>query len=131
MLKRLGAVPVALAIFFSMLNPAYAASARYVHTSGAYAFLTFRDTSATCNVTIDGYAGTTGITADIWLDQLENGRLTTVATWSDVSTGGRAFRFSEVRMVTRGKTYRLTVNATITRNGSEEYITKSVEAICR
>lgn len=90
--------------------------------------LTFDGTTAKCSGTVQGLSGTTGITATYTLQRKEtNGTYTTLKTWANLSASGTTLRFSDTYTITKGYTYRLSVTANVTRNGTTETVSSSVE----
>jgi hypothetical protein len=79
---------------------------------------------ADCEVKINALSGST-IEADICLYKVNsNGSLTLKKSWLD-QTSGSYFDFDEDCTVESGSTYRLTVYAQVTRNGTTETISKT------
>jgi hypothetical protein len=73
---------------------------------------------------VTGVSGTTRITATVYLQRKPvNGTYTTIKTWSGLSSNNLIFSFSDTHPVTSGFTYRLRLDATVTRNGTSESIT--------
>jgi hypothetical protein len=52
---------------------------------------------------------------------------TTIRTWDNLSVNGATLTFSGTQTVTRGFTYRLTINANVTRNGTTEPVSNWIE----
>jgi hypothetical protein len=79
---------------------------------------------ADCEVKINALSGST-IEADICLYKVNSsGSLTLKKSWLD-QTSGSYFNFDEDYTVESGSTYRLTVYAQVTRNGTTETISKT------
>ena len=101
------------------------ASLQYVNTNTIVARLTFTNDKAYCEASITGKSGTTSITNGSVVLRDNNGSV--VKTWSGLSATGSLFTFSKSTSgVSSGKTYSLTVTATVNRNGISETVTKSV-----
>ena len=105
----------------------YAMQPHWENTSSVTAGLSFSGTTANCSAIVVGLSGTTRIVATIRLERLEDGILRPVRTWSNQSANASTLTFSNTHTVTRGFTYRLTVEADVTRNGVTERATSWVE----
>jgi hypothetical protein len=90
----------------------------------ATARLTRSGTTAHCSATITGLSGTTRIVATMQLQRVSGNSVTTVSTWTQ-SVNGNRLVMSESATVTSNGTYRLRVDATVTRNGVSESISIS------
>jgi hypothetical protein len=128
--KKLVAWLVVLAVIAGMGVPALAyvgISPMYTNVSYVNMNLTFSGTTANCSSTIQGLSGTTSITATYTLQRKEtNGSYTTLKTWTP-SASGMTLRLNETHTVTSGYTYRLSVTASVTRNGTTETVSNWVE----
>lgn len=83
---------------------------------------------ALCTASVVGKPGTEKITATAVLARKNsNGSYTTVKTWSNLSASGDSLYFDETYHVSSGYGYRLTVDATVYRFGSNERITRNHE----
>lgn len=101
----------------------------WANTSGIDVTLSISGTTASCSAVVEGYSGTTKITADVTLERkATNGTYTTVKTWSNQSVSGTRLLFSETYTITSGYTYRLTVTAKVTRNGTTETASNWMES---
>jgi len=90
--------------------------------------LSSSNNTASTNVSIFGRAGTTSINATITLSRVNsNGTLTTVRTWSNQSSQNSTFTFSGTHAITSGNTYRISVSATVIRNGVSETVSDWTE----
>jgi hypothetical protein len=86
--------------------------------------LSISNAVATCSVTVIGRPGTTRITAVVYLQQRNsNGTWSSIRTWSGISTNSSILTWSGTHPVTAGQTYRMRVDATVTRNGTNETVT--------
>jgi len=75
------------------------------------------------------YSGTTSITANAVLErQNANGTFTPVCTWSNLTANGSFFLWDATYFVSRNHTYRLTLTATVVRNGRSETVSISKTA---
>jgi hypothetical protein len=82
--------------------------------------LTISNGTATCSSLIIGAAGTTNIRGTYQLQiRNANGTWTTVRTWEN-SSSNSVLTWSGTNAVTAGSTYRLRVEARVTRNGTTE-----------
>ncbi|MCL2223723.1 MAG: hypothetical protein FWB96_02010 [Defluviitaleaceae bacterium] len=87
----------------------------------ANAVLTHTGTTAHCYVSITGLAGTTSIRATMQLSRVIGNSVSTVATWTQTVNGSRLVMNESARVTANGD-YRLSVTATIVRNGVSENI---------
>lgn len=83
----------------------------------------------TSSVTVSiSFSGTTKITADFVLERKNsNGTYTVVKTFPTKTTNSASLRFSDTATITTGYTYRLSLSATVTRNGTNETVSGWVE----
>ncbi len=98
------------------------------NTSWTYTQLTFSSGgTAQCSAIIQGLPGTTRITAIVMLERrLADGTWYLVKVWRGVGVYGDLLTFDENwGPVVSGYTYRLTINAAVTRNGVVESVTSS------
>ncbi len=97
----------------------------YSDTNPTKLSLSFSSGKATCSVMITGKSGTTSITNCTMTLTDDNG--TVIASWSNLSSSGDSLSsIKKASGVTKGKTYTLSVTATINRNGSSENVSDSV-----
>lgn len=100
----------------------------WTNTSSVTVSISFSGTTATCSGIIDGFSGTTKITADFVLERKNsNGTYTVVKTFPTKTANSASLRFSDTATITTGYTYRLSVSATVTRNGTNETVSGWVE----
>jgi len=92
---------------------------RWVNTSTIFSDLTFRGTTAECSVCIDGFSGTTAISATYELQRKVGNSYVTIKTWT-ASGSGYYLDWYDTYTVTAGYTYRLYITAKVTRNGTTE-----------
>jgi hypothetical protein len=91
--------------------------------------LSFDDGKGICGAYVLGKSGTTKITGTVVLARKNaNGSLTPVKTWSGLSTTGDLLLFDGTYYVTTGHTYRLTITATVYRDGVGETVSGYYEA---
>jgi hypothetical protein len=91
-------------------------------------YLTFSGGNANCVTNIYGMSGTTKIVATFILQRVNaGGSLTTIATWSNITANSDILPWSGSYPVTSGYTYRLTVNAAVTK-GTTENVSTYTEA---
>lgn len=93
----------------------------WTNTESISSSLTFSGTTANCGARIVGMSGTTRISATFTLQRRVNGTWVTIKTWTE-SSSSNTLNFSGTHTVTKGFTYRLSVNATVTRNGVSETV---------
>ncbi|MDR2590544.1 MAG: hypothetical protein LBC71_06130 [Oscillospiraceae bacterium] len=85
--------------------------------------LSFTGTTANCAARVQGHVGTTKIVADVILELwVGTNSYITIKTWNNIIVYGSTLTFSGVHNVARGFTYRLTINADVTRNGTTESV---------
>lgn len=100
----------------------------WTNTSDVGVSMSVNGTTASCSAIVEGYSGTTKIVADITLERkAANGTYTTVKTWTNQSVSGTRLSFTDTCSITKGYTYRLTITAKVTRNGSTETVSNWVE----
>lgn len=113
-MKRMILFVVILMLLISL--PVYALESRAVSINPT---LSFTGTTATCKVQIFGNTSTDDISATIKLWQGNS----CIETWTEASTG--YLIFNDTATVTKGKTYKLTVDAVIDgREMSTAYVEK-------
>ena len=83
--------------------------------------LSFSDGEAVCSGIIGGKSGTTSISATFKLEQKTLFGWSVVKTWNE-SVKGSLLTFSGRTSVTKGNIYRLSVSATVVRNGTSETV---------
>jgi hypothetical protein len=139
MLIKTRKILIALALVAMMLSTVTAFAAEspseiiaiqpfWTNTSNVNVVLSISGTTANCSAIVEGYSGTTKIVADVTLERkAANGTYTTVKTWTNQSANGSRLLFDESYSVTSGYTYRLTVSAKVTRNGTTETASNWVE----
>lgn len=102
---------------------------RWTNTTSVDVNLSITAGSGVCSARVIGKAGTTSISATVKLKRKNsNGTYTTVKTWNNLENSGTRLLFDEVYYVTTGHTYRLTITATVYRNGTGETVTGYHEA---
>ncbi|QNK39328.1 hypothetical protein [Caproicibacter fermentans] len=100
-----------------------------VNTDYMMTNLSFSGDKAECTNVIYGKEGTSKIKVDVYLMRVEGNTSTTVKHWSATSYGDELDFYKEY-YVSSGYTYKLEVNAAVTRNGTTEYISDSDLADC-
>ena len=102
---------------------------QWVNTDSVDAFLSFEGSKGFCGAWVVGKPGTTRITGKVVLARKnQNGTYTTVKTWSGLDAAGDELLLDKVYNVKTGYTYRLTITATVYRNGTAETVTDYDEA---
>jgi len=77
-----------------------------------------------------GNPGTSSITVNAVLErQNSNGSFSSTASFSNIRATGAIWDWTRQHTVARGHTYRLTLTATVTRNGTNEVVTASSRPI--
>lgn len=116
MKKRIFPIVLLLALLLS--TQAFAASPRIITIRPA---ISFSGTTANCRVTVSGNHGTDQIKATVIL--WDGNKV--IESWYPTGTG--SLLFSDTATVTKGKTYKLSVDVTI---DNVEYDTVSVNGTC-
>jgi hypothetical protein len=101
----------------------------WMNTSSIHLGMSFSGDTVSCSGLIRGNANINRITATFTLRRVNtNGTLTTVRTWSGLSSSTNTLRFEGTHLpVRRGETYRLEVTATLTTtSGIRETVTDSI-----
>lgn len=97
----------------------------YTDTNMTKITLSFSSDKATCSGTITGKSGTTSITNCTVKLTDSDGNI--VKSWTNLSTTGTTLTFSKTATgVTKGKTYTLTVSATVNTSNSNERVSDSI-----
>jgi hypothetical protein len=134
-IKRIAALLLAIMVTLTPLTQAVAfwdsadsgMSLQWANASTVTAVISLDGSTATCKATIVGKSGTTYIEADLRLyRQNTTGSWTLVDSWLNRSVSGINLQISEPHTVTSG-TYKLTVDGEVTRNGTVETVSNSVE----
>lgn len=102
---------------------------QWTNTSDFAVDLRFSGTTAYLSTSIIGESGTSKITATMTLYKYINGAWQYLASWSG-SSNSASLGMANSWTVARGYNYKLTVAAGVTRSGSTENLSKSVEAYC-
>ena len=103
---------------------------RWLYVSTFDTSLNFSGTTANCGTVITAHSNSATITATARLIRINaNGSETTIRTWGNLSGTGRLI-FSDTQAVTRGFTYRLEVDATVSTPQGSESISGSSTARC-
>jgi len=100
----------------------------WVNTNSIVLGITYSGTTASCSGRIRGNSNVNSITATFTLRRVNsNGTLTTVRTWSGLSSNTSSLNFSGTHSsVSSGQTYRLDVTATLTTtSGVRETVSQS------
>lgn len=96
---------------------------RWSNTNSIDINLAFEGSKAYCGACVQGWRDVTEITGTAVLSRKNsNGTYTTVKTWSDLKTSSNRLIFDGIYYVSRGYTYRLTITATVYRNGIGETV---------
>jgi len=102
---------------------------QWTHVESVSVWLTIPNGKALCSSIVNGQPGTTRITGIAVLSRKNaNNTYTKVKTWSNLETLGSRLIFDETYFVATGHTYRLTMTATVYRNGDNETITEYYDA---
>ena len=120
---------LAMVLILALTLPVFAAgggtaSPQYDNVNSAKVNLSISGTTATCNASVYGKTGAS-IDADIYLDLVYGGTTTRIASWHE--TTSLTLLFLDTATVAPGFTYRLTLDATVTRNGVSEPIYLTID----
>lgn len=101
----------------------------WTHTTSVSVSLSIAGGKASCGATVIGKSGTTKITGTAEL-ALKNsdGTYTVVKEWSGLEAAGDTLIFDGTYYVSTGYTYKLTITATVYRNGGSETVSGSFSA---
>jgi len=98
-------------------------SVRWSSTSSIDINLSFDGSKAICGACVQGWSDVKNITGTAVLSRKNsNGTYTTVKTWNNLNVAGNRLIFDGRYYVSRGYTYRLTITATVYRNGVGETV---------
>ena len=98
-------------------------AARWASTSSIDINLSFDGSKAICGACVQGWSDVKNITGTAVLSRKNsNGTYTTVKTWNNLNVSGNRLIFDGRYYVARGYTYRLTITATVYRNGVGETV---------
>ena len=100
---------------------------RWANTDQISMALDVSGTTATCGSKILGNPGTTKIVATFVLERKSGSTYTNVKTWPTKTVSGEVLRFSDTYTLTKSGTYRFSVSAVVTRNGTSENVTAWTE----
>lgn len=135
-LRKLVALLIAVLLLCSSGTLASASSlrqnkepTRWINTSTIVSCLTFNGTTASCTVSVDGFKGTTRISATYELQLKIGSTYSTVKTWT-ASANAEYLDWNDSYSVAKGYTYRLYVTANVTRNGTTETANGWTEGTC-
>ncbi|MDK2967465.1 hypothetical protein [Lacrimispora sp.] len=98
-------------------------SVQWASTSSIDINLSFAGSKAICGACVQGWSDVKNITGTAVLSRKNsNGSYTTVKTWKNLNVAGNRLIFDGRYYVLRGYTYRLTITATVYRNGVGETV---------
>jgi hypothetical protein len=103
--------------------------AMLVNTDYMSTDLSFSGDKAECTAIIYGKSGTNKIKADVYLMRVNGNVATTIKHWS-ATTYSNELDFYKEYYVASGYTYKLEIDAAVTRNGTTEYLSESSKAYC-
>ena len=130
MKKRFVAIFLTMLISSISVVPVAAASIMpfWVNVKRISLSLTFSSGQANASGIVEGESNTTRISATYSLQEKNGNNWTTVHTWPTVTIYGKLLTFTGSASATQGKTYRLTVNATVTNTaGTSETVSEYLE----
>jgi hypothetical protein len=89
------------------------------------ASLQFNNGRGTLSGSVIANTGTTSITVNAVLERINaNGTTTHIQTWNNLRANGCIWEWHTTCLVVRGHAYRLTLTATVVRNGVSETVTR-------
>jgi len=99
---------------------------RWTNTASIFVHLSINNGRALMAGTVVGNAGTESITVNAVLERENpNGSFTHIGSWNNLRTNGNTWAWERPHMVARGHNYRLTLTATVVRNGVSEVVSLS------
>jgi len=102
---------------------------RYTNTSSITVVLSFNNGKGTLSGSVYGKPGASSITGYAVLERLNSdGTYTEVASWTGLSATGNTLLFSKTYYVSRWYTYRLTLTATVYKDGVGETVSNAKSA---
>ncbi len=134
--KKTVALSLALALLICIISiPVTAApiqgivTPQWTNTSTVECKLGFTGRVASCVAQVTGNSGTTKIESVLTLYKKNGTSWDYVTSWSQNSTT-QSVTYSKTYKVDSAGTYKLTIDATVYRNGTGEPVSKSVEKSC-
>ena len=113
----------------AVTTPSAGMGIMWVNTSTLYVTLSFSGSRAICGAYVLGVSGTTEISGSATLARKNsNGTYTTVKSWNNLYAADDILTFDGSWYVSTGYTYRLTITATVYRNGVGETVSGYYEA---
>lgn len=125
--KRTATIFLVLAMVLSIAASA-APSPRYNTTSACDPMIKFSGTTATCSFTVDAYSGTE-ISATMKLYRVSGSSEILLKTWA-TQRGTTSLSYSNTYSVSKGYTYKITVDVAADGPGGYDSISKSLSAKC-
>lgn len=98
---------------------------RWVNTASITLNMSRSNNKVTSETVVTGKAGTTSISASFTLERLVNGNYVLVDSWT-ASSSSMLLKDIHTTSNCPSGTYKLTVEATVTRNGTSEYVSDSL-----
>jgi len=128
MIAKKKVMSILLAILI-ILTSSMAVSARWSNVSDLWVGLSITNGKAVLSASVDGYSGTTNITAVAILErQNSDGTYTEIERWTNISANNWYLDWTSTRYVASGYTYRFTFTPTVYRNGTGETVSGSKSA---
>lgn len=125
--KRTAAIFLVLAMVLSIAAGA-APNPRYNSTTVCVPLIQISGTTATCSIIVDALSGTK-IRATMKLYRVSGSSETLLKTWPTQS-GTTSLSYSNTYTVTKGYTYKVTVDVTADGPGGYDNISKNITAVC-
>lgn len=102
---------------------------QWINTALIDVTLSFDGSKAICGACVIGKVGVTEIAGKVTLEQKKSdGTYATVKTWDNLYADDYILTFDGAYYVSKGYTYRLTITATVYRNGVSETVSGYYEA---
>jgi len=99
---------------------------RWTNTASIFVHLSIDNGRAMMGGTVIGNTGTESITVNAVLERVNpNGTFTHIGSWNNIRANGDVWAWERPHMVARGHYYRLTLTATVARNGVNEVVSLS------
>jgi|GEM_PF-1281830 len=107
-------------------STSYDASVFWTNVSSISAVLSINNGRASLSGTVLGNIGTESITVNAVLERVNpNGTFTNINSWNNLRVNDRIWVWDTTHYVARGHDYRLTLTATVLRNGVSEVVSVS------
>lgn len=128
-IKSLSSIFLALLIMMLTATTVSSVEPRFSDTHSVIILLSISNTTATCQVEVEGANGTTSIKDGCLI--LKDSKENIIGNWTNLSSSGSTMSVSKtVENLVKGETYTLTFSANVIRNGRTEPISGSKSKTC-